>query len=94
MFFNKTQQCFAFKPQTKFPAYNLNFTESEGDEIKSRLPFKIFSTLPLSALKIGCAMNACSLVIHHLYDFLCWLNFDTRLCMYVQCDYFLSLTLT
>ena len=45
MFFNKTQQCFAFKPQTKFPAYNLNFTESEGDEIKSRLPFKIFSTL-------------------------------------------------
>ena len=30
-----------------FPTTILNFTEGEGDEIKSRLLFKIFSTLIL-----------------------------------------------
>ena len=37
------QQCFACTPQANFPAHNFN--EDEGDEIESRLPFKIFSTL-------------------------------------------------
>ena len=39
------QQCFAFTPQGNFPAHNLIFQLGEGDEIVSRLPFKIFSTL-------------------------------------------------
>ena len=42
-FVDNAQQCFAFTPHANFPAHNLNFTE--GDEIESWLPFKIFSTL-------------------------------------------------
>ena len=44
-FVDNAQQCFAFTPQANFPANSLNFTEGESDGIKSRLPFKIFSTL-------------------------------------------------
>ena len=44
-FVYNAQQCFAFTPQADFPSYNLNFIEGESDEIKSRPPFKIFSTL-------------------------------------------------
>ena len=29
-----------------FPAHDSNFTEGEGDGIKSRLPFEIFSSIP------------------------------------------------
>ena len=36
----------AFTTQASFHALNLNFTKCEGDGIESRLPFKIFSTLP------------------------------------------------
>ena len=44
MFFDNAQQFFAFTPQANFPAHNSNF-QGEGDGIKSRLPFKFFSTL-------------------------------------------------
>ena len=44
-FVYNAQQCFAFTPQADFPSYSLNFIEGESDEIKSRPPFKIFSTL-------------------------------------------------
>ena len=43
-FVDNAQQCLAFTPQANFPRHDLNF-EGEGDGIKSRLPFKIFSTL-------------------------------------------------
>ena len=36
-----------FTPQANFHAHNLIFIEVEGDWIESRLPFKIFSTLPI-----------------------------------------------
>ena len=36
-FVDITQQCFALLPHVNFPAYNLNFTEGEDDEIESRL---------------------------------------------------------
>ena len=45
MFDDNAQQCFAFTTQANFHTHNLNFTEGEGDEIKSRIPFQIFSTL-------------------------------------------------
>ena len=45
MFVDNTQQCFAFTPKANFRAIIWIFTEGEGDEIESRLPFKIFSTL-------------------------------------------------
>ena len=45
LFVFNDQQCFAFTTQANFPTYNLNFTEGKGDEIKLRLPSKIFSTL-------------------------------------------------
>ena len=41
-FVDNTQQYFAFTPQANFPAIIRIF--SEGDEIQSRLPFKIIST--------------------------------------------------
>ena len=47
LFVDNAQQRFAFTPAANFPAHNLIFTESEGDGIKSRLPFNIFSTLLL-----------------------------------------------
>ena len=34
--------------QANFPAHDLIFTEDEGDEFESRLPFRIFSTLIVS----------------------------------------------
>ena len=37
-FVDNAKQCFAFTAQS-------NFSDSEGDEIESILPFKIFSTL-------------------------------------------------
>ena len=43
--------CFAFLPQANFPALIWIFTEGEGDGIKSRLPFKIFSTLREKSIK-------------------------------------------
>ena len=43
-FVDRAQQCLAFTPQANFPRHDLNF-EGEGDGIKSRLPFKKFSTL-------------------------------------------------
>ena len=46
MFVDNTQQCFAFTPQATFPPIIWIFTDSEGVEIESRLPFKIFFTLP------------------------------------------------
>ena len=39
------------------------FTEGEGDGIKSRLPFKIFSTLPKSRSKITKPINFTVLLI-------------------------------
>ena len=41
------RQCFAFTPKSNFPAHNLNFhwRRRFKSGIKSRLPFKIFSTL-------------------------------------------------
>ena len=46
---DNAQQCFAFAPQAHCPTNNLNFhwrwSQGEGDGIKCRLPFKIFSTL-------------------------------------------------
>ena len=45
MFVDNAQQCFAFTPQANFPPFIWIFSEDEGDGIKSRLPFKIFSTL-------------------------------------------------
>ena len=54
MFVVNTQQCFAYTPQAKFPAHNLNFHwRWRGDGIISRLDFKIFSTLQ-SLLKSDC----------------------------------------
>ena len=44
-FVDNSQQCFDFTPQAKFQPIIWIFTDSEGDGIKSRLPFKIFSTL-------------------------------------------------
>ena len=41
-------------PQANFPAPDLNFTESEGDGIKSRLPFKTFSTLKIYQAELFC----------------------------------------
>ena len=46
-FVDNPRQCFAFTPQTNFPVHDLNFIGGEGDGIESRLPFKIFSTLPI-----------------------------------------------
>ena len=46
-FVDNGQQCSPFTLQANFPAHSLNFTEGEGDEIESRLPFKIFSTVIL-----------------------------------------------
>ena len=46
-FVDNAQQYFAFTPQANFPPHDLNITEGKGDEIESRLPFKIFSTLLL-----------------------------------------------
>ena len=47
-FADNAKQCFALTPQANFPNNNLNFTEGEGDGIKSRILFKIFSTLSKS----------------------------------------------
>ena len=47
-FVNNSQQCFVFTHQANFPAHDLIFTEDEGDEFESRLPFRIFSTLIVS----------------------------------------------
>jgi len=40
-----THQCFAITPKQIFPPIILIFTKGEGDGIKARLPFKIFSIL-------------------------------------------------
>ena len=45
-FVENAQQCFAFTPQANFPPIIWLFTDVEGDRTESRLPFKIFSTLP------------------------------------------------
>ena len=47
-FVDNAQQCFAFTPQANSPGHNLNF-QVKGDEIDSRLPFKIFCNLKLQA---------------------------------------------
>ena len=52
---NIAGQCFAFTLQENFTSHNLNFYlkgEGEGDGIKSRLPFKIFSTLLMLFLQL------------------------------------------
>ena len=44
-FVDNTQDCFAFHPKQTFPHIIWIFIDNEGDGIKFRLPFKIFSTL-------------------------------------------------
>ena len=45
MFVDNSQQYLAFTPQVNFPPLIWIFTE--GEEIESKLPFKIFSTLQI-----------------------------------------------
>ena len=44
-FVDNAQQCFAFTPQSNFPAHDLNFHWRWRRWIESRLPFKVFFTL-------------------------------------------------
>ena len=45
---------FCLYTSSKLPSIIWIFTEGEGDGIESRLPFKIFSTLPLKVVKTSC----------------------------------------
>jgi hypothetical protein len=69
-FVDNDQQCFAFLPQANFPAHNLNFQgEGDGDEIKSRLSFIIFSTLRsigvsnFNSLQLANIMKQCKIPV-------------------------------
>ena len=42
---DNAQQYFAFTHKAKFLAHDLNINKGKGDGIKSRMPFKFFSTL-------------------------------------------------
>ena len=69
-----------------FPAIILILTESEGDMIESRLPFKIFSTLlPLSAQRTGVInFSVLSLKIKNLPSNLAAL--DIGCCLTLTCN--------